>query len=173
MTEQQKQIIESLVNEFEKMNKPTSSNKAGLVDWNKLNEAKDKWLKTKREVEVSNEAMRKLILQTVDNTNVKIHKSLGDVFEIKSRYFTEVDNGYLWEFWAVKEPSRVKHEAFRVTLDVKRSDRYSECRNFYVKVIESIHFHTYAGNEHGALITDTIEELFQHERVINTIMKYL
>lgn len=173
ITENQQQIIESLVNEFEKMNKPTSSSIGGLVDWDKLNEAKDKWLKTKREVEVSNEAMRKLILQTVDNTNVKIHKSLGDVFEIKSRYFTEVDNGYLWEFWAVKEPYRVKHEAFRVTLDVIKSTKYSECRNFSITVLNSIRFHTYAGNEHGALITDTIEELFQHERVTNTIMKYV
>ena len=173
MTENQQRIIDSLVNEFEKMNKPTSSNSGGLVDWDKLKEAKDEWRRTEREVELSNDAMRKLILQTVDNTNVKIHKSLGDVFEIKSRYFTEVDNGYLWEFWAVKEPSRVKHEAFRVTLDVVKSNQYSDCNNFYVQVLKSIRFHTYAGNEHSELKADTIEELFQHERVINTIMKYV
>lgn len=174
MTENQQRIIDSLVNEFEKMNKPTSSNSGGLVDWDKLNSAKDKWLQTKREVELSNEAMRTLILQTIDKTNVKMNKSLGHVFEIKPQNnLKEYEYGYYWEFWAVAEPSRVKHEAFRVTLDVKRSDRYSECRNFYVKVIESIHFHTYAGNEHGALRAKTIEELFQDERVTKTIMKYI
>lgn len=173
ITENQQRIIDSLMNEFEKINVPAPSISGGLVDWDKLNGAKDKWLQTKRDAELSNEAMRKLILQTVDNTNVKIHKSLGDVFEIKSRYFTEVDNGYLWEFWAVKEPSRVKHEAFRVTLDVTKSNRYSDCNNFYVQVLKSIRFHTYAGNEHSPLVTETIDELFQHERVINTIMKYV
>ena len=168
MTENQQRIIESLVNEFEKMNKPTSSNIGGLVDWNKLNGAKDKWLQTEREVELSNETMRKLIQQTVDDANVKIRESLGHVFEIKSRYFTEVENGYRWDFYNSKGA-----EAFSVTLDVKRLNKYSECRNFSVEVIKSIHFYTYAGSSLGSLKTDTIEELFQHERVTKTIMKYI
>ena len=173
ITENQQRIIDSLMNEFEKMNVPAPSISGGLVDWNKLNGAKDKWLQTKREFELNNEAMRKLIQQTIENADIKMRKSLGHVFEIKSRYFTEVDNGYFWEFWAVKEPSRVKHEAFRVTLNVTKSNKYSDCNNFYVEVLKSIRFHTYAGNEHRELITDTIEELFQHDRVTKTIMKYV
>jgi len=174
MTENQQRIIDSLVNEFEKMNKPTSSNSGGLVDWDKLNSAKDKWLQTKREVELSNETMRTLILQTIDKTNEKMNKSLGHVFEIKPKNtWKEFENGYYWEFWAVAEPSHVKHEAFRVTLDVIKPNKYSDCNNFYVQVLKSIRFYTYAGNEHSVLIADTIDELFQHERVTKTIMKYI
>lgn len=172
ITKNQQQIIESLVNEFEKMNVSAPSISGGLVDWDKLNEAKDKWLQTKRDAELSNEAMRKLILQTIDKTNVKMNKSLGQVFEIKPQNnWKECENGYYWEFWAVK--SGVKHEAFRVSLNVVKSNKYSDCNNFYVQVLKSIRFHTYAGNEHSELKADTIEELFQHERVINTIMKYV
>jgi hypothetical protein len=168
ITESQQRIIDSLVNEFEKMNKPTSSNSGGLVDWSKINEAKDKWLQTEREIELSNNAMRKLIQQTIDDADVKIRESLGHVFVIKSKYFERIDYGYRWTFYNDKGI-----EAFSVNLDVKRSDTYSECRNFFFKVIKSIHFCTYAGNEHSQLQADTIEELFQHERVTKTIMKYI
>ncbi len=175
ITENQQQIIDSLVNEFEKMNVLAPSIGGGLVDWDKLNSAKDKWLQTKRDAELSNEAMRKLILQTVDNTNVKIHKSLGDVFEIRTQNWKEVEHGYIWKFMSVQNTAYgpIETEAFRVTLDVTKSNQYSDCNNFYVQVLKSIRFHTYAGNEHRELIVDTIEELFQHERVINTIMKYV
>jgi hypothetical protein len=168
MTEQQQRIIDSLVNEFDRMNQPTTPINGGLVDWSKINQDKNEWERTKREIELSNDAIRKLIQQTVDDANVKIRESLGHVFEIKSRYFTEVENGYRWDFYNSKGA-----EAFSVTLDVVKSNQYSECRNFYVQVLKSIRFHTYAGNEHGALIADTIEELFQHERVTKTIMKYI
>jgi hypothetical protein len=168
MTENQQRIIESLVNEFEKMNKPTSSNSGGLVDWDSINSAKDKWLQTKRDIELSNEAMRNLIQQTIDETNVKINESLGDVFVIKPKKWNEVDNGYHWSFYNDKG-----HEAFSVTLNVKQMHEYSDCRNFCVLALKSICFNTYASNEHSQLQANTIEELFQHERVIKTIMKYV
>jgi hypothetical protein len=157
------------------MNKPTSSNSGGLVDWDKLNSAKDKWLQTKREVELSNETMRTLILQTIDKTNVKMNKSLGHVFEIRTQNWKEVEHGYIWKFMSVQNTAYgpIETEAFRVSLNVGKRYKYSECRNFHVEVIEFMQFSTYAGNEHGQLITDTIEELFQHERVTKTIMKYI
>ena len=112
MTENQQRIIDSLVNEFEKMNKPTSSNSGGLVDWDKLNGAKDKWRRTKREVELSNDAMRNVIEQTITDVTLKLRESLGHLFEIKIYRCTLIDNGCRWEFWAVKEPDRIKPVSF-------------------------------------------------------------
>ena len=169
MTENQKRIIDSLVNEFEKMNKPTSSNSGGLVDWNKLNEAKDEWLQTKRDIELSNDAMRKLIQQTIDDTDVKIRESLGHLFEIKSRVFDKIENGCNWEF----KHHRHIDKAFSISLDVRSISKYSKCGNFSVYALKTIEFSTYAGNPNSALKTSTIEELFQHERVTETIMKYI
>jgi hypothetical protein len=157
------------------MNKPTSSNKAGLVDWDKLNEAKDKWQQNLREIHLSNDAMLKLVLRTIDEASAKIRESLGHVFEIRTQNWKEVEHGYIWKFMSVRNTAYgpIETEAFRVTLNVVKSDQYSDCNNFYAQVLKSIRFHTYAGNEHRELIADTIEELFQHERVINTIMKYV
>jgi hypothetical protein len=170
ITESQQRIIDSLVNEFEKMNKPTSSNSGGLVDWDSLNSAKDKWLQTKRDIELSNEAMRKLIQQTIDDTDVKIRESLGHLFEIKSRMFDEIENGCNWEF---KHHRRIDYKAFSISLGVRQYSTYSNCGNFSVYALKTIEFSTYAGNPNSELRCDTIEELFQHERVINTIMKYI
>jgi hypothetical protein len=171
MTENQQRIIDSLVNEFEKMNKPTSSNSGGLVDWDKLNGAKDKWLQTERDIELSNEAMRNVIEQTITDVTLKLRESLGHLFEIKIYRCTLIDNGCRWEFWAVKEP--IKHEAFSVKLNVKKMHEYSDCRNFCVLALKSICFNTYAGNEQSQLQANTIEELFQNGRVTKTIMKYI
>lgn len=169
ITESQQRIIDSLMNEFEKMNQPTKSYSGGLVDWNKLNEAKDEWLQTKRDIELSNDAMRKLIQQTIDDTDVKIRESLGHLFEIKSRVFDKIENGCNWEF----KHHRHIDKAFSISLNVGSISEYSKCRNFCVYAIKTIKLCTYAGNPNSELKADTIEELFQHERVTKTIMKYI
>lgn len=175
ITKNQQRIIDSLVNEFEKMNVPTSSNSGGLVDWNSLKSAKDKWQQNLREIHLSNDAMLELVLRTIDEASAKIRESLGHVFEIRTQNWKEVEHGYIWKFMSVQNTAYgpIETEAFRVTLDVTKSNQYSDCNNFYAQVLKSIRFRTYAGNEYRELIADTIEQLFQHERVTNTIMKYV
>lgn len=168
MTEQQQRIIDSLVNEFERMNQPTTPINGGLVDWSKINQDKNEWERTKREVELSNDAMRELILQTIDDADIKIHESLEHVFVIKPTYSDRTEYGHRWTFYNDKGI-----EAFSVSLGVKSSYRYSNCGNFSVIAIDYIRFCTYAGNNYNQLIANTIEELFQHERVTKTIMKYI
>ena len=169
MTENQQRIIDSLVSEFEKMNQPTPVSSGGLVDWSKINQDKNEWEQTKREIELSNDAMRKVIQQTIKDTDSKIRESLDGLFSIKSKGYDKIENGYRWEF---NHHSRID-TAFSISLNVTQSSVYSKCRNFYVYAIKSIQFSTYAGNPNSALRADTIEELFQHERVINTIKKYV
>ena len=169
ITKNQQQIIDSLVNEFEKMNVPAPSISGGLVDWDKLNSAKDKWLQTKREVELSNEAMRKVIEQTIEDVDAKIRESLGHLFIIKSKAYDKIEYGYNWEF---NHHSRIER-AFSISLGVRKSCTYSDCGNFSVYTLETIEFSTYAGNPNSELRADTVEKLFQHERVTKTIMKYI
>jgi hypothetical protein len=169
LSENQQRIINSLVNEFEKINQPTFISNGGLVDWSKINQDKNEWEQTKREVEISNDVMRKFIRQTIEDTDAKIRESLGHIFTIETKLWDRIESGCNWKFFHHKSIDK----AFSVSLDVKTSHTYSKCGNFSVESIENIGFGTYAGNPNRELKWDTIEGLFQHERVINTIKRYV
>jgi hypothetical protein len=169
ITENQQRIIDSLVNEFERTNQPTTPINRGLVDWSKINQDKNEWERTKREIELSNDAMRKFIQQTIEDVDAKIRESLGHLFSIKSKAFDKIEHGYNWEF---NHHSRIER-AFSISLEVRKYSTYSNCGNFSVYTLKTIEFSTYAGNRNSMLRVDTIEELFQHERVTKTIMKYV
>ena len=166
LSENQQRIINSLVNEFEKINQPTFISNGGLVDWSKINQDKNEWEQTKREVEINNDAMRKFIRQTIENTDAKIRESLGHIFTIETKLWDRIESGCNWKFFH-------HNKAFSISLGVKTSYTYSKCGNFSAESIENIGFSTYAGNPNRELKCDTIEELFQHERVINTIKKHV
>ena len=175
-TAAQQEILESLQNEFTKLNtsKETTSKK-GLVDWGKINGNLDTWSDKKYEVEKHNQAMYALKYEAEQT----IEQQLQDEFcmlnidhgtanwDVENGCSKRVDFSTTWYIKGRKQYGC--DYIVSIELGFKRMLIWSDCGNFHVDKILGFRFYGYINKQ--SYEVDTFEQIFELPKFIDAMTK--
>ena len=172
ITQQQQQIIDLMINEFQKINlsKPKVS---GLVDWNSINSELDEWNSFEKSIEIKNQQMLALIESEIASTHGKLVDELSDIFSYIKTPSVERGIDYGWH-WYLRH-KEWGDDCIQIYLSVIRGAHWSKCNNFKIEEIKGFEYSGYVKRGiHSVKIPEysTIEELFKFDSVIDRI-KYV
>lgn len=172
ITQQQQQIIDLMINEFQKINlsKPKGS---GLVDWNSINSELDEWNSFEKSIEIKNQQMLVLIESEMASTHDKLVDELSDIFSSIKTPSVERGIDYGWH-WYLRQ-KEWGDDDIQIYFRVIRENYKSKCNNFEVSEIKGFEYYGYVKRGmHTIKIPEysTIEELFKFNLVIDRI-KYV
>lgn len=172
ITQQQQQIIDLMINEFQKINlsKPKSS---GLVDWNSINSDLDEWNSFEKSIKIKNQQMLTLVESEIASTHGKLVDELSDIFSSIKTPSAERGIDYGWH-WYLRQ-KEWGDDDIQIYFRVIHTKHRSKCNNFEIDEIKRFEYNGYVKRGiHSIEIPtcSTIEELFKFNPVIDRI-KYV
>ena len=96
LTNKQQEIVDSLVNEFTKMNQPTNVAKKGLLDWEEIYSEIDAWEGTKTEINLKNEAFIKNAELEMERITEMLNNEFHAYFYIYHPNNNNINYGWNW-----------------------------------------------------------------------------
>jgi hypothetical protein len=167
LTNKQQAIVDSLVNEFTKMNQPTSSVKKGLLDWNEIYQEKDEWENTKIEINLKNEAFIQNARIEVERINEMLDDEFANLFYIHQPQNNNINYG--WSWYIVPHGKHWHNALVNVNMKFINKHIYDKSNTAHVRRIDGLYFNSSASDEKY----DSIEDLFSAQSVINKFRSYI
>lgn len=168
LTNKQQEIVDSLVNEFTKMNQPTNVAKKGLLDWEEIYSEIDAWDKTKLEIALKNEAFLHNAQLEVDRITQMLESEFHEYFYIY--HPTNNDIKYGWTWYIVPHGKHWQDRLLRVEMNYKKSRIFNDSMTHSVESIERLYFKSSVQNDFAYY---SIEELFEEKKIVNKFKEYL
>jgi hypothetical protein len=168
LTNKQQAIVDSLVNEFTKMNQPTSSAKKGLLDWDEIYSEIDAWEKTKKEIDLKNEAFLHNAQLEVDRITKMLENEFNAHFYIYKTTNNKIECGWMW--CIVPQGKHLPDRVLRIDMKYRIVRIFNESETNFTNSIEQLYFENSA---QSGIAHYSIEKLFEEKRVVNTFKEYL
>lgn len=169
LTASQQNIVDSLVNEFTKMNQPSNKpNKVGLLDWDEIYSERDEWVKKKKEIALSNQAF----ISAAQIEMERITQMLEDEF-VSHFYIHQPQNNniqYGWDWYIVPYGGDWDDHVVKINMgynneqvnNASNTDNAHRHASFYFKA-----------SKNTDLKFKSVEEIFSHHSVIKAIKKHI
>lgn len=169
LTASQQNIVDSLVNEFTKMNQPSNkSNKVGLLDWNEIYSERNEWVKKKQEIALSDQAF----ISAARIEMERITQMLEDEF-VSHFYIHQPENNninYGWDWYIVPYGQQWDDHVVRIHMGYN-NEQVNNASN-----TDNVHRHTsfyFKATKNTDLKFNSVEAIFSHTSVINAIKKHI
>lgn len=167
LTEKQKAIVNSLVNEFTKMNQPTNVAKKGLLDWQEIYSEKEEWENTKIEINLKNEAFIQNARLEVERINEMLDNEFCEHFYIYQPNNNNINYGWSWRI--VPHEKHWHNSLVNINMYFIYQTIFDKSKTSHVRRIDGLYFNSSATDKQY----NSIEELFRDKLVINKFKSYI
>lgn len=168
LTEKQQQIVDSLVNEFTKMNVRKNSGKKSLLDWDEIYSEIDEWEKTKAEINVKNKAFIANAELEKDRVTEMLEREFEDHFYIHQPENNNINRGWTW--YIVAYGNHWNYPTLKVDMDYQKLQINNPSKTTFVSEIDHLFFESSAERY---IKCNSVEELFMRKDIIQVFKRHL
>lgn len=174
-TATQQEILESLQNEFTKLNaSKETTTKKGLVDWGKIEGNVYAWSDKKYEVEKHNDAMydMKYHLEQTIESQLQEEFCMFKVEHGTANWDAENNCSKRLDYsttWYIRRHNQFSEYIFSVDLELKKTSVWSDCGNLYIDKVVEFRFSGYINKQ--SYNVDTFEQIFELPMFIDAMTK--
>lgn len=168
LTQKQQQIVDSLVNEFAKMNAPKNGGKKGLLDWDEIYQERDEWEKTKQELAMKDRAFIANAHIEMKRITEMLEREFEDHFYIHQPENNNVNRGWTW--YIVAYGSHWHESTLRIEMTYQKSCVNNPSKTHSVYKIDHLFFESSADKY---VRYNSIEDLFTAKNTIQVFKRHL
>lgn len=169
LTQKQQSLVDSLVSEFTKINTSMKVGKKSLLNWDEIYAEKDDWERTKAEVNLTNQAF-------FDNAEIEVERISDMLEEEFDGHFYIHHNGNDikcgWSWYIVPQGKIWTESLFSIRTQYEKNDVRNASNTHNVYLYKSMRFR-YSQEHYSSGVYNSIEELFEDERIIKAIKSHI